>query len=89
MVSRVSLQGFNRDLWYKLMKVCYDFLGYENTTLEMYRDIIQSTEVVMLFMTMMLAAEGWCVLRPRIRNIRCLLIPGRSFINLVSRGLFR
>ncbi|XP_071793592.1 uncharacterized protein [Asterias amurensis] len=49
--------------------------GYENTTLEMYRDIIQSTEVVMLFMTMMLAAEGWCVLRPRIRNIRCLLIP--------------
>ncbi|XP_038071241.1 uncharacterized protein LOC119740113 [Patiria miniata] len=49
--------------------------GYENVSLQMCQDMVQSTEIAMLFMSMMLAAEGWCVLRPLIRNIRCVLIP--------------
>ncbi|XP_022097771.1 uncharacterized protein LOC110983113 [Acanthaster planci] len=58
--------------------------GYENTSLQMCRDMVQSTEIAMLFMSMMLAAEGWCVIRPRIRNIRCVLIPGLFLVFLGS-----
>ena len=46
--------------------------------LEIMSYVLRSGEQAMLFMAMMLASEGWCVVRPKIRNIRHALLPGKS-----------
>ena len=63
-------------LFYFSFTPALHLLGREDFALKVSCYVVQSTEDAMLFMTMMMASEGWCVLRPNIKNIRCALIPG-------------
>ncbi|KAJ8025473.1 hypothetical protein HOLleu_33041 [Holothuria leucospilota] len=49
--------------------------GNEHATLNSVILILTSAEDATLFMTLMLAAEGWCVMRPQIRKVKHALIP--------------
>ncbi|XP_072177539.1 uncharacterized protein [Diadema setosum] len=49
--------------------------GRDCKVFEISSYVVRSAEQAMLFMVMMLASEGWCVVRPKIRNIRHALLP--------------
>ncbi|XP_077992077.1 uncharacterized protein LOC144446197 [Glandiceps talaboti] len=48
--------------------------GKESQAIMILREICQSVEDAMLFLTMMIASEGWCVLRPDIRRFRWIFV---------------
>ncbi|XP_070539912.1 uncharacterized protein [Ptychodera flava] len=48
--------------------------GTESQAVMILREIVQSIEDAMLFLTMMIASEGWCVLRPDIRRFRWIFV---------------
>ncbi|PIK55457.1 hypothetical protein BSL78_07617 [Apostichopus japonicus] len=49
--------------------------GNEHYGLKTAIMVLMSAEDATLFMTLMLAAEGWCVMRPHIRKVKHALIP--------------
>lgn len=51
--------------------------GNEHYGLKTAIMVLMSAEDATLFMTLMLAAEGWCVMRPHIRKVKHALIPGQ------------
>ncbi|XP_077862396.1 uncharacterized protein LOC144344197 [Saccoglossus kowalevskii] len=48
--------------------------GQESHAIMILREIVQSIEDALLFLSMMIASEGWCVLRPDIRRFRWIFV---------------
>ncbi|XP_033125430.1 protein GPR107-like [Anneissia japonica] len=62
-----------------------DSTGLQQDTIEVSLYMITSIEDLLLFITIMMAAEGWCVMRPYIKHCRSALIPIIFFFYITSQ----